>query len=109
MFDFIGKMSAMASPELIAMVETLPQKVAEWSAFLAKLDKALKALDSRGETLDNKIEYLVSASAEISQKLTLLMSESAVTPELHDDVLTMATADPRNERSLMFGAGEPIQ
>lgn len=92
-FDTLAK---IASPELMQVVETLPQKVEEWSRFLAELKSALRHLDARGETVDSKLSYLCGVSEEISDKLTLLMTESAVTPELHDAVLAMAEDDPRN-------------
>jgi hypothetical protein len=112
MFDMFTKLSTLASPELMLMIEELPKKVEEWTVFLKKLDTALKYLDARVEGSDNKLSYLCTLTEDVSEKLTLLMSETAVTPVLHDNVLAMADEDPRNAQMnvfAQFGEGAPIQ
>lgn len=107
MFEIFSK---LGSPELQAMIETLPAKVAEWSDFLKKLDASQKRLIEQNEAIENKLQYVCDASGEISDKLTLIMSETAITPELHGEVLDMVQSDPRQMRLFIpGGGGEPIQ
>src|SRR5208282_6006341 len=58
--------------------------------------KLVERIDGRVETVDNKITYLCDLVEAVSDKITLLMAESNLTPELHDDVLLRASDDPRN-------------
>jgi hypothetical protein len=109
MFDIFGKMSALASPELIAMVETLPAKVAEWTEFLKRLTESQKRNDAALERVENNMAFVVTQNQDISEKLVLLMSTTALTPELQFEVETMAATDPRNGRLFVHGIGEPIQ
>jgi hypothetical protein len=75
----------------------------EWVKFMRHLKGKLDRIDDRTEAIENlqtltvpAIDDAAEAIDDVSDKLTLLMSETNITPELHSDVLQMASTDPRN-------------
>lgn len=79
MFDF---MKLLADAQQSNIFADLPKFMAAWTKFMQDIGAATKYNTALLETIDNKI--------------TLLMSETNLTPELHSDVIAMSAADPRN-------------
>lgn len=79
MFDF---MKLIADAQQSNIFADLPKFMSAWTKFMQDIGAATKRNTALLETIDNK--------------LTLLMSETNLTPELHSDVIAMAAADPRN-------------
>lgn len=87
-----------ALPEILKMQPKVEEFMSAWTAFMNKLGDDVKHQDAMAQTIDNKVSFLITQSEEISDKLTMLMSETNLTPELQNDVWQMAQSDPRNAK-----------
>jgi hypothetical protein len=63
---------------------------------LNRIDDRTEAIENLQTSAVSAIDDTAEAIDDVSDKLTLLMSETNITPELHSDVLQMASTDPRN-------------
>jgi hypothetical protein len=91
MKQFIG----LLPPEAIQMISDMPATLDRWEKWMIKHAGMIGHIDGRIETIDNKVSYLCDGVDDVREKLTLLMSESNLTPELHDAIIANSVADPR--------------
>lgn len=106
MFDMLGKLGALASPEMTNLIESLPEKVADWTRFLNTISRGQGRLVDAMERVENNLAFIAEQNEGITQRLILLAAVGAVTPELQHEVEAMATADPRNLQAM---ADAPVQ
>jgi len=75
---------ALIPPDVKAAFLRVPEFVEQWTAFMNALGKRLGIIDGKLDSIDNKLQFLIS--------------ETNITPELHENVVNMAVYDPRNVR-----------
>lgn len=86
----------MLPPDTMEAFRQAPQFMDAWTKFMLHLRERLSYGESRLETIDNKLSYVVSRVDEANERLVLIMSETNLTPVIHTAALAMAAADPRN-------------
>jgi hypothetical protein len=74
--------------------------ISAWQNFMHHLKGKLEYSEAKLEAMDNRQQFVIDELQEISDKLTLLMSETNITADLHGEVLMMSNADPRNRPDL---------
>lgn len=91
MWEMIAR-SLFSDPKIKAVIDEIPSYADQWK----RLNATLRFLESSAQGLDNKVVFLIGEIQQANEKLTLLLSESHLTPDLHAGALAMANADPRN-------------
>lgn len=82
----------LSDPRIKAVLDDIPNLHEQWK----RLNATLRYLEGASQALDNKAAFLIREVEEVNEKLTLLLSETHLTPDLHAGALAMAAADPRN-------------
>jgi hypothetical protein len=96
MFEAFSAMSKLVTPETTDMFSKLPALFDAWRDFMSNMRNKLDRIDTRCERIENRLNYVDGALADIHEMLILMSTETNLTPELHDGVLAMAQNDPRN-------------
>ena len=83
-------------PEVTKIIPQVEEFIKAWLAFMNKLSPKLDYLEAKAETNENLLNFLVSAVTGVDEKLTLLIAESNISPNLQQEVEAMSAIDPRN-------------
>jgi hypothetical protein len=99
MFDFMA-IAKLANPETMAKAMEFMNA---WIAFMNKVGKRIEDLIAAVERVDNKASLQLDELETIKEQLTILVSETNLTPQLHERVAAMAADDPR-QREMIPGS-----
>lgn len=107
MLDFASITKAL--PQIMAMAPKAEEFMGAWVKFMNHLGEKLKWSESKLETIDNKLTYVVREIDQANERLILIMAETNLTPTIHDGVIGMAASDPRNQPGYAEAEGLQIR
>jgi hypothetical protein len=93
---FMDMLGGLNSAAMAQAMEQAPKFFTAWTEFMQTLGRKLAYQENVLAGIEARLGHVSRGVDAANDRLILLMSVSNLTPELHDSVVAMANADPRN-------------
>lgn len=90
--NLFDALKVLNDPKFLALADKIPEWISQWD----RLVSGVRFLESAAQSADNRLVYLIRELESANEKLTLIMSETHISPDLHAEAVAMSRADPRN-------------
>src|SRR5271170_5389495 len=94
--ETLGQLAKLASSDFFTKFAADAQAFMQtWTGALNRMGEKLNRIEAAIERVDNKASLQLDELQTVREQLAILVSDTNLTPELHESILEAAADDPR--------------